>query len=429
MKHYILMLLTILSISLASCNREERTLYRIQEGDRYGYIDSVGNVVIPSIYKYSSRFTDSGYATIVTNIENKGKDSISISYGVINTYNEVVIDSMSKITISKLNRDWFYAKEQADSLILNFHNGQLGFNTNLFHNLSPNNDRILYQCPNTQYFGYKDMHDKVCIIPIYRTARRFKCGVAVVSDTIKFETFDIYNGTDRTTVIDVNGNKMLSDRYFVIDDFIQNKSIASKSAWINDELVIEDVIINNKGLLLSSPISRVDHIYYIVGQNSRHLMAFKSLGTEYYTFIDDNGKYLSDNDNDGEFDDKELFSDVRMFSEGYCGANVSVNDINGWYFLDTNLDLACATPFDSLTFFSEGHVAVKEKTIGDFQRTKWGYLDTDFKLSIDYLYDECGMFHNGLAYFKKQGRIASIEGYINKRGKTIWQTTTTPRWE
>lgn len=270
------------------------------------------------------------------------------------------------------------------------------------------------------------MHNKVCITPNYTSARQFNCGVAVVSDTTKFKTFDIYNSTNTKTAIDVNGNKILSDRYFAIEDFIQNKSIASKVAWIKNKTTMEDVIINNKGLLLSPPISRIPgQTFHYIGKDSRHLMKYKILGIELYTFIDDNGKHISDYDNDGQLNwDNELFFNVTTFADGYCGANVSVNDIEGWYFFDTNLKLTCATPFDSLSFFSEGYVAVKEKATNDFQWTKWGYLDSSFKLSIDYLFDECGMFHNGLAYFRKQGKITSIEGYINRCGETIWQTTT-----
>ena len=50
--------------------RQSKTLFRIQENGLYGFIDSVGNVMLDPQYKYISDFSDEGYAFVVDSIEN-----------------------------------------------------------------------------------------------------------------------------------------------------------------------------------------------------------------------------------------------------------------------------------------------------------------------------------------------------------------------
>ena len=55
------------------CKRQEKqskTLFRIQENGLYGFIDSVGNVMLAPQYKYISDFSDEGYALVIDSIEN-----------------------------------------------------------------------------------------------------------------------------------------------------------------------------------------------------------------------------------------------------------------------------------------------------------------------------------------------------------------------
>ena len=87
------------------------------------------------------------------------------------------------------------------------------------------------------------------------------------------------------------------------------------------------------------------------------------------------------------------------------------------------------TPYDSVGYFTEGLAAVKEFNRGrcsdivENKLTKWGYIDKQFKVKIPYQFSECGPFKGGLAYFKKKGLSCDVEGYINKKGEVVWQTT------
>lgn len=65
MKRFLIWML--LSVVCLSCSRYNGNLYRIYENNLYGYIDSIGNVIIKPQFKYSSRFQD-GVALVISDM-------------------------------------------------------------------------------------------------------------------------------------------------------------------------------------------------------------------------------------------------------------------------------------------------------------------------------------------------------------------------
>ena len=156
----------------------------------------------------------------------------------------------------------------------------------------------------------------------------------------------------------------------------------------------------------------------------------------YYSFLDENGDYLTDFNGDKVLSlgldgskQSELFKDVTRFSNGLVGTiGYNSEGESAWLFRNRNLE-PISEPYDSLLPFSEGLAAVKQLTRLDNVSShmgKWGFIsmDTDsaLRLSIPYSFSECGSFIGGLAYFMNTGATFDIEGYINKQGKIIWQT-------
>lgn len=65
MKKWITVLLVVVfSFICAIALAEGNYLYRIQEGDLYGYIDKAGNVIVEPQYLTASLFDDYGYAVV-----------------------------------------------------------------------------------------------------------------------------------------------------------------------------------------------------------------------------------------------------------------------------------------------------------------------------------------------------------------------------
>ena len=63
----------IILFTFCSCNRSERSLFRIMEDGLYGFVDSTGSVVITPQYKYVSRFNRYGYAAVITDYSLRSK--------------------------------------------------------------------------------------------------------------------------------------------------------------------------------------------------------------------------------------------------------------------------------------------------------------------------------------------------------------------
>lgn len=116
---------------------------------------------------------------------------------------------------------------------------------------------------------------------------------------------------------------------------------------------------------------------------------------------------------------EETFNDVTTFIDTIAGVKVRYGEDPCWTFINKKFEYI-SQPFDSVSIFNEGLVAVKEFSTNK-RSSKWGFVNRQFKEIIPYKYDEVGMFINGFAYFK----ISNIEGYINKRGKIVWHHTIT----
>lgn len=69
--------------------------------------------------------------------------------------------------------------------------------------------------------------------------------------------------------------------------------------------------------------------------------------------------------------------------------------------------------------FNEGMVAVAKETSGakhNYERAlKWGYMDKDGKLVVDYIYDEAADFSEGLAWVANE----EFQGFIDKQGNKV----------
>lgn len=215
--------LFIILVCLYSCNNSQ-TLYRIQEKGLFGFIDSVGNVIIEPQYKYVGEFK-SGYACVISDISittingyNKKDSVIRIKYGYIDRYNSCVIDTTNIIC--------FAFQKGMDILPEIFTNHSIDFRTYYNFNLDLVDDRFLFQDKNTLRYGYKDSEGKVVIKPQYLDAKAFSSGRAIVIDSVRSEDFDnnsigLYN---KTGAIDKLGNTSIKHQYAHINNFIEGTS-------------------------------------------------------------------------------------------------------------------------------------------------------------------------------------------------------------
>ena len=126
----------IILFTFCSCNRSERSLFRIMEDGLYGFVDSTGSVVITPQYKYVSHFNQYGYAAVITDYSlriGKGKFGLAdsllhIKYGFIDKQNNVVVDTVHTIDLS-VAQMLELGIPKSDVVYVNyFSKGELGFN-------------------------------------------------------------------------------------------------------------------------------------------------------------------------------------------------------------------------------------------------------------------------------------------------------------
>lgn len=434
MRKIIFLLLTSIAF-LYSCNQNTK-LWRIQEDGLYGFVDSVGNVVIEPQYKYVGNFR-SGYACIITNVRLEineiafVKDTLLwVKYGYIDTDNNIVIDTTNIVVLNVAPSMFDFPKL--------FSTKKLDFRNNPLSKLDLVEDRFLFQDEKTRKFGYKNSEGKIVIPPIYYDAEPFANGRAVVRDTVNLENAFKKGELDITIfnncgAIDVYGNKVIKSEYAYISQFGCNKEswacFASKSEE-NETINKQWVLIDENGKVLIPPSLMWDHVYnsdvgLYVGQ-------INMFGIKLFSFIDKSGDFLTDYDHDGtlrfsfsEGEKSEVLGDVTAFSEGFAGIKGRYGENSVWYFANKKLD-SNFTPYDSVQCFSEGLAAVKQyvdesATLG-LHSGNWGFIDKKANVVIPYQFSDCGSFRGSLAYFKKWGSSYDIEGYINKHGEIVWQT-------
>lgn len=455
-KSYLSLLLVVLT--LLSCNNNDSRLYRVQVNGLFGFIDSIGNVIIEPQYKYVGAFSKEGYACVISHINieeevspfskldipgvSENMDScVYIKYGYINKKNELVVDTTNLLRIPFYSiNDWGGPNliEFAHKYIAN----NLDFRENALNELILNDGLFVFQDRDSKLFGYKDIEGNIKIEPKYEFCRMFSNGVAVVKykkdqeKNDKISDSSITESLNSTGVIDVNGNMVVTD-YAIINDY--NKDgltwALSASFSLDDNGFKRDwVQIDKQGDIKKGPISNIAHIY----NNQEYPIIVIDMGFMgvYYSFLDENGDYLTDFNGDKmlslSFDGNErseLFKDVTRFSSGLAGTiGYNSEGESAWLFCDRNLE-PVSEPYDSLLPFSEGLAAVKQLTHLDklpSHMGKWGFISMDadsiLSLSIPYSFSKCGSFTGGLAYFMNTGATFDIEGYINKQGKIIWKT-------
>lgn len=437
-----------------SCNNDNR-LYRIQENGLYGFIDSVGNVVIKPQYRYVGGFSKEGLACVVSNVkitknenlsssrtlDSTGKEEIMdscicITYGYIDRENKMVIDTTNQICLpiceivpSDNGLMVKYAKE--------YINRELSFRSNMMRTFAVSDGLFIYQDEKSKLYGYKDIEGKIKIEAKYLWCHNFSNGVAIVICKSKNNS-SIDEMLNRYSVIDKNGN-VLASGYSHIEDYTKNGlTWAMVASFQGKEIVKDWVQLDKSGKIKNGPLSFYG-IEAIYNNDEYPICVLNDFVYGYvFTFLDENGHFLSDFDNDGTLlidcgiDGKrsELFGDVIPFSMGVAGVKgYNSNGESAWYFVDKTL-FPISEPYDSILYVSNGIAAVKKLEYIAGIRShlgEWGFVKVDTvnkKLTqfIPFKFSECGNFYGELAYFRKKGTVFDVEGYINQKGEIVWQT-------
>lgn len=424
------LLLLCTLVIVTACSNKNRPLYRIQENGLFGFIDSTGNVVIKPKYKYVGDFNKDGYATVISDFKCSYKENflnetdtiLIITYGFIDKDDNLVVDTINRLKLSKSEQyrmGYYSTKELVDS----FNSYSIGFiSTNHDEFIKLEGGMYLYQDSTNLKMGYRNLKGEITIPAKYTCCHPFYNGVAIVTMTADKENRDVLKLLNNQAIIDESGHEIMNEGYIIIRDFYRdcNKSWALKLTNENDYFVKQWILLDNKGNACSDPIDGDNAIIF----NSKGDMYMCQLNLEimgnrigsYYTFVNDKGEFATDYDHNGKISfGRETFEDVTSLIDSIVGIKVSYDETPAWAFANERFEFK-SQPFDSVFQFKEGLAAVKE--FSKNKKSKWGFVDKNFKEVIAYKYDEIRSFRDGLAYFK----ASNIQGYINKNGDVVWST-------
>jgi len=438
------LMVTFAIISFSSCTEHDKPLYRIQENGLFGFIDSIGNVIIKPQYKYVGHFNSEGYATVITNycykVIEKNDDlktdtTIYIKYGFIDRNNNLVVDTTNVIQFSIFDAQ-NNGINTSRNIIMDFVNNNIPMTANIYDaKIKLKSNVYPIQNQNSHKMGYMNLSRDTIIPAIYESCSPFYNGVACVkkeykiSDISNTENFkienlinDINNKLNSIIIIDSLGKEIISDGYSHIWDFRVGKySWGLKKELQSDGSIVSTwFLFSNDGHIYSDSIYGENITIYNNNDKSYIWECNMKIGNvhigRFYSFINENGNFLTDFNSDKEISfDNETFRDVTQLINGIVGVKIQYDQTVAWAFANEKFEFQ-SQPFDSLFQFSEGLAAVKE--FSKNKNSKWGFVNKKYEIVIPYKFDEVSPFHNGLAYF----RISNIEGYINKNGEVVWKT-------
>ena len=434
-----------LLFSLYCCTTPEHQ-YRIQKNGLYGFIDDRGFETIKPQYKYVGQFTKEGYALVISKMEvssttTQGNyritaDSLIVNYGYINTKNETVVpfNQVLKVSFSDLKTYW--GIEDPSKLVDIYNLGNLAFTHRLLGELDPIENKLLFQDQHTKLLGYKTIDGTVICSPQFDYGTHYQNSLAIVIKSKK-SLFDISPGEfdvnafilgvlNNKGAIDETGSLVIPCEYMVLDDFAKNGTTWAASMHFDKDgnEKMDWVRINKSGSVIMGPMGS-SMVRYWNSNEDRYLMGLHLADMWFYTYIKDSETFLTDFDHDGTItiagsgdQPAEVFDDATGFRDGIAAVKT-----DHWYIIDTDFN-NLSGPYDSVKVMSEGLIAAK-KILRDKDNQpvgKWGYLNKMMITTIPFDYSDCGSFNNGLAWYEKEESGSTIKGYINRQGKSVWDS-------
>jgi len=361
----------LMALLFTSCNNQKAAvkaheppvyLYKIKINNKWGFIDSTGNVKIKPQYNYAGDFSEGLAPVSIGGVE------------TIDTINKIdgrlIGDYWNIVTIMK-GEKWGYIDTSGEFVIKPSYDLGYEFCNGIAAVLI---DKL---------YGYIDSSGSYTLPPQFSNAQPFYDDYAAVS----------YPSSDSTYFIDQTGKKMFVSTWDVAISFIDGLapiSIFNKN-YASDSVYYKNGYIDNKGRCVVKPIYDMLNLFH----NERALFGLKSGGAIKYGFIDQKGKIkISAN-----YSFATDFGDSVAWVEK--DSQLSIINING--------KILKSTKYKNAQRFSEGVSAVQ-------QNGKWGYCDKEGNISIEPQFDEVEPFNNSLAWVKR----GNVSGYINKSGKYVW---------
>jgi hypothetical protein len=360
---------------------DEPMLFAITVGERGGYIDSSGKVVVEPQFERTDDFAE-GLGRICVGkmygfIDSSGKIVIEPKYNNANDFSEGLAAVCEGIPWSDtgrwgfIDKEGIYVIEPQFGHVSDFHEGLASATIKTVGvSKSPGRDN-----PWAPHWGFIDQKGNFVIKPEYTWVQDFSEDVAAVLIATKLG------------FIDKTGAIAIQPQYTVANRFSQGLAV----------VCVGDVGKGGKwGYIDKTGTMVIDAKYDLAYDFSEGLAPVRILADEKYTDITGVSHYLTEGAHD---------------MKGIRGR---------WAYIDRTGQIVIEPKFDGARPFSDGLAAVcMGNPFND--KGKWGFIDTSGNYVMDPQFKYVGDFTHGLA-------IAGLEewdGYIDKSGAYVWSTVHT----
>lgn len=442
-------LLCISACTSFSTPIKEQPLYPIQENGLYGYIDSLGNKVIPAEYLCVSKFSEGLAVAVVDTIHECIVDStwlkkgfskvpevsffVHYKYGYINQNNEFVIPAkfIKKCEIDKMTDAMILIKEQV--------------NYQLF-----NNGLALYE-DSFSRFGYLNKQGDLAIDCIYNFAKPFSEGKAAVQSFPSSNSARIVKDWTKLSFaerkkykwgyIKTDGSIFIDFKYLTANTYKNGRAsviLTTKSDFAGLDSY-NRLLLDEKGYVVGRALDDNYDYYSFWGDGLAVAKPIYTTNTNDigYWFINRKGEFIKplEGMTKSQLDsisnlstvvaglppEKMFIKRCTRFVDGYAGITA---DEKRWVFVDRNLVIRGHDKndfiYEDINPFSNGLAAVKKNG-------KWGYVNTDFEYVIPCVYDSASKAEKHLVkVILNKGENVTIESYINRENEIVWQHMTYP---
>lgn len=352
---------------------QAQDLFPIEIKGKYGYINLIGELVIPAQYDVAEKFVD-GYAVVA--LERKPC--------VIDVLNNRIIDTGLYRQIGTYAENMFltvgFKGEKA--YVDNQHKVKITLPSDIYEarNFSEGKAIVAKQIEQKQ-----TKYNREIITITYKFAFIGSDGSALC-DFIYDDCDDFENGVARVVIgnkaglIDANMKELLPASYDEISDVCDSQYL----------IVAEHNkfgVLNTAGKWIIKPTY---NLLYPFNEGLAGYMDEKGM----FGYINTEGKIVV----------KAEYTEIKPFAEG----KAAVKKDGKWGFINPQGIWVIRNVFDNATYFSEGRCAVQLKRL-------WGYIDSSGKLVIRNDFDAAAIYYKGLAPVVYR----DISVYINMNGDVV----------
>ncbi|MBR9860013.1 WG repeat-containing protein [bacterium] len=381
----------------------------------YGFINKQGKYIIPEQYDYAERF-NFGIAKVWIN----GK------LHIIDTLGNILLDLSSYRFVNIVEGGLIIVSNESGTEGLITKKGEFLLDTIYDEVKYANHNRFIVE--GIEHEEYSQDHERIYEIGLvddagnwivefgaFKDIEAFQNGYAFASIESNDENWE-WTNVLIDTLGEIQFELPLRDR-FALDHFVSENLIGVSQKIYEKENYTQNELLNLKSYTVFYNVNGEKVIDNRAFEYAKVFSNGRSFAGTYFNWrlINKQGKVLSD----------DIYTQVKAFQNG-----IAVVELNNdkWGVIDTNGVFVVKPEYDYISSqgFTNGLLPVAKRPIynessENHNRTlEWGFIDAKGSQVVEFRFDlvDPAGFRNGLMYVKE----GSIEGYINKSGKYVWQT-------